>query len=86
MKFLFSSGLRMVECVHKSMSGCDLGESRRTNATLHRLLSMVANYCPVEPVLSKVSCLLPKCDATAALEKCFKLPNETTLAMGMAPE
>ena len=84
----FSESLKMVECVHHSVSACDtsqMEEMRDTNRTLHQMLGLVASHCPMEPILTKINCLQPKCDATAALINCFMTPNETTLAAGKAP-
>ncbi|XP_052102318.1 uncharacterized protein LOC127735918 isoform X2 [Mytilus californianus] len=80
--------LKMMECVQHSISGCDMSamrEMEETNKTIHHTLRMVASHCPVEPILAKINCLQPKCDATSAMTNCFKMPNVTTLAAGQAP-
>lgn len=78
----------MMECVTHSTSGCDMSvmrEMEETNKTIHRTLMMVASHCQVEPILAKINCLQPKCDATSAMSNCFQMPNVTTLAAGQAP-
>ncbi|XP_063434047.1 uncharacterized protein LOC134715647 isoform X2 [Mytilus trossulus] len=80
--------LKMMECVTHSTSGCDMSvmrEMEETNKTIHRTLMMVASHCQVEPILAKINCLQPKCDATSAMSNCFQMPNVTTLAAGQAP-
>jgi hypothetical protein len=32
-----------------------------TERTIHQILGMVASHCPIEPILTKLDCLQPKC-------------------------
>lgn len=75
----------MAECVHHSVSRCkNMSLPMETERTIHQILGMVASHCPIEPILTKLDCLQPKCEIHETLEHCFVMPNMTTLAAGHA--
>ncbi|OWF47351.1 Anosmin-1 [Mizuhopecten yessoensis] len=73
---------KLAKCVNSKISGCRMDQLPGVNFAFWYILGEVADYCPIQELLSSSSCKQEKCQTMEAFYKCFPMVTQDDFSSG----
>ncbi|XP_033756170.1 uncharacterized protein LOC117338915 [Pecten maximus] len=73
---------KLAKCVNSKISGCRMDQLPPANFSFWYILGEVAEFCPLQDLLSSSSCNQGKCQTMVALDQCFPMVSADDLKSG----